>query len=75
MNFNDILNKYALLPQVKTIIDNINNKVDTNIEGVKASGKSILLASIYKLTLGRFCVIYEDSDSAGYADNDIAHII
>ncbi|MBS7376631.1 MAG: hypothetical protein KIG42_01355, partial [Paludibacteraceae bacterium] len=75
MNFNDILNKYALLPQVKTIIDNINNKVDTNIEGVKASGKSILLASIYKLTLGKFFVIYEDSDSAAYAYNDISNII
>ena len=37
MNFNDILSKYALLPQVRTIIDNIENRNSTNIEGVKAS--------------------------------------
>lgn len=75
MNFNDILSKYALLPQVKTIIDNIENRNSTNIEGVKASGKSILLASLFKQTTGKFFVIYEDSETAAYAYNDIVNIL
>ena len=75
MNFNDILSKYALLPQVRTIIDNIENRNSTNIEGVKASGKSILLASLFKQTTGKFFVIYEDSETAAYAYNDIVNIL
>ena len=75
MNFNDILSKYALLPQVRTIIDNIENRNSTNIEGVKASGKYILLASLFKQTTGKFFVIYEDSETAAYAYNDIVNIL
>ena len=75
MNFNDILSKYALLPQVRTIIDNIENRNSTNIEGIKASGKSILLASLFKQTTGKFFVIYEDSETAAYAYNDIVNIL
>ena len=75
MNFNDILSKYELLPQVRTIIDNIENRNSTNIEGVKASGKSILLASLFKQTTGKFFVIYEDSETAAYAYNDIVNIL
>lgn len=75
MNFSDILNKYALLPQVNNIISNINNKNNTYIEGIKASGKSLLLSAIYKLTSGKFFIIYEDSETAAYAYNDISNIL
>lgn len=75
MTFSDILNKYALLPQVNNIISNINNRNNTYIEGIKASGKSLLLSAIYKLTSGKFFIIYEDSETAAYAYNDISNIL
>lgn len=71
-----ILNLTSSRPELKSVLGWMADDGRTLLaEGLRGSGTSLFLASLYRLSHARIFVVMEDGEAASYAYNDLATLI